>query len=83
MHPLDIFSDSPKFFIFEKEANKTNFGGVLTLFFSIIMTLISILYFLDYIEMDIHILKIPHFFKIFHIGIIFLNIIPTLLFIFL
>ena len=45
MNSLDIFSDSPRYFIFQKETNKTNFGGVLTLFFSIIMILISFLYF--------------------------------------
>ena len=34
MHPLDLLSESPRFFIFKKEANKTNFGGVLFLFIS-------------------------------------------------
>jgi hypothetical protein len=60
MHPLDIFSDSPKYFIFQKETNKTNFGGVLTLFFSTIMIFISILYFLDYSDLDNYSIEYSH-----------------------
>jgi len=60
MHPLDIFSDSPKYFIFQKETNKTNFGGVLTLLFSIIMIFFSILYLLDYKDMDKYSIEYSH-----------------------
>jgi len=60
MHSLDIFSDSPKYFIFQKETNKTNFGGVLTLFFSLIMIFFSILYLLDYLEMDNYSIEYSH-----------------------
>ena len=60
MHPLDIFSDSPHYFIFQKETNKTNFGGVLTLFFSLIIAFISILYFLDYIDLDQYSIEYSH-----------------------
>jgi len=60
MHPLDIFSDSPKYFIFQKETNKTNFGGVLTLFLGLIMILLSVLYFLDYYEMNNYSIEYSH-----------------------
>ena len=60
MHPLDIFSDSPKYFIFQKETNKTNFGGVLTLFFILIMIFISLLYLLDYIDMNNYSIEYSH-----------------------
>ena len=63
MHPLDIFSDSPKYFIFQKETNKTNFGGVLTLFFSLIMIFISVLYLLDYNEMNDYSIEYSHIIK--------------------
>ena len=48
MHFLDFLSESPKFYIFQRETNKTNFGGVLFLIYVIIMILISLLYILDY-----------------------------------
>jgi hypothetical protein len=60
MHPLDILSDSPKYFIFQKEANKTNFGGVLTLFFGLFMIFISILYFLDYNDLNDYSIEYSH-----------------------
>ena len=44
---LDILSDSPKNFIFKKEANKTNFGGFLTIIFLLVFLLFTILYILD------------------------------------
>ena len=47
---IDILSDSPKNFIFQKETNKTKFGGILTLAFFIVFTFISILYILDYFD---------------------------------
>ena len=47
---LDILSDSPKNFIFKKESNKTNFGGVLTIIFLLVFLLFVILYLLDYYE---------------------------------
>ena len=45
---LDFISTSPNFFIFQNEANKTNFGGVLFLIYIIIMFFISLGYILDY-----------------------------------
>ena len=50
LNVLDILSDSPKNFIFQKEANKTNFGGLLTVIFLSAFLLLSILYILDYKE---------------------------------
>ena len=52
MHYLDFFSDSPKAYIFQKGANKTKFGGFLFIIYIIIMTLISIVYILDYVYND-------------------------------
>ena len=49
-HALDLLSDSPKNFIFQREANKTNFGGILTILFFISFIFISILYILDYVD---------------------------------
>ena len=50
LNVLDILSDSPKNFIFQKESNKTNFGGLLTVIFLSAFLLLSILYILDYKE---------------------------------
>jgi len=47
---LDILSDSPKNFILKKEANKTNFGGLLAIIFLSAFLLLTILYILDYWE---------------------------------
>ena len=48
MYFLDYLNESPNIFIFQKKANKTNFGGVLFLLYIIIMILISFAYILDY-----------------------------------
>ena len=50
MDYLDFFSDSPKTYIFQKEANKTKFGGILFIIYIIIMCFISLAYILDYIN---------------------------------
>ena len=44
MNFLDFMSDSPKNFIFQKESNKTNFGGIITLLYLLSLLLISIAY---------------------------------------
>ena len=68
MRVLYFFSESPSIFIFQKEANKTKFGGFLFLLFSVLILLISssyIIYFLiDYkngelYEIQSSIIKIP------------------------
>ena len=45
---LDFLNNSPNFFIFQNETNKTNFGGVLFLIYIIVMVFISLAYILDY-----------------------------------
>ena len=54
MNFLDFLNESPKFFIFQKKANKSNFGGVLFLIYILIMILISLAYILDYAFNDIY-----------------------------
>ena len=64
MHFLDFLSESPKFFFFQKEVNKTNFGGVLMLIYLILMALITVYYIIDYINRenyDIQYKKISNF----------------------
>ena len=50
MHSLDFISQSPRLFIFHKESNKTNFGGILFLIYLIICLAIFLYYLLDYIK---------------------------------
>ena len=52
MHFLDFFSDSPKFFIFEKDYNKTNFGGILMVIYILAISLITAYYIIDYINAE-------------------------------
>ena len=49
MENIDFLSSSPSFSIFQKKSNKIKFGGVIFLFYIIIMAFISLLYILDYI----------------------------------
>ena len=44
MRNIDFLSEYPRIFIFEKEVNKTNFGGILFLLYIIIMLIISAYY---------------------------------------
>jgi len=48
MRNLDFLSEYPRTYIFEKDVNKTNFGGVLFLIYAIIMLIISFSYILDF-----------------------------------
>ena len=48
MNALDFLSGPPQISIFEKNSNKTNLGGVLTLIYLIIILIISIAYIYDY-----------------------------------
>ena len=50
MHPLDFISQSPQTFIFQKETNKTNLGGILFLVYLLICLGIFLFYLLDYTE---------------------------------
>ena len=48
LHRLDFFSNSPKNFIFQNTSNKTNFGGVQTLIYFILLSAIVIYHIIDY-----------------------------------
>ena len=48
MHPLDIISQSPNLYLFQKQSNKTNFGGFLFLVYLVIIILVLIYYIVDY-----------------------------------
>ena len=48
MNYLDFLSSSPNLFIFQKKANKTNFGGVLFIIYILICLSIFIYLLLDY-----------------------------------
>ena len=50
LNPLDIISDSPNLYLFQKKSNKTNFGGFLFLIYLIIVILIIIYYYIDYTQ---------------------------------
>ena len=49
---LDFLSGTPSTFIFKKNKNKTDFGGVLFLIYMIIMALITLTYIYDYLMND-------------------------------
>ena len=57
MNYLDFFSQPPTMFIFQKNSNKTTFGGVLFLIYMIIMIIISLIYILDYFLNDKYIVE--------------------------
>ena len=46
MNSIDFLCKPPNFYIFHKNANKTKFGGVLTLIYGIIMIIIIYIIFL-------------------------------------
>ena len=48
MRKVDFLSDSPKMYIFEKNSNKTTFGGFLTVIYIIIAFLIAFAYIYNY-----------------------------------
>jgi len=48
MNSLDFLNSQHQYYIFGKETNKTNFGGVSFLIYLIIMIFISLIYILDY-----------------------------------
>ena len=52
MNAIDFFNLPPQYSIFQKETNKTQFGGILFLIYLIIMFLISLAYILDYAVND-------------------------------
>ena len=48
MHKFDFLSGAPKTLIFQKDSNKTNMGGILTLIYLILALLIIITYIYDF-----------------------------------
>ena len=48
MNPIDVISNSPKVYIFQKISNKKNLGGLLTLIYFIFFILLFLIYFYDY-----------------------------------
>ena len=52
MHSFDFFSVPPHTFIFQKESNKTNFGGFCCILYMIVMLCISLLYLIDFFIND-------------------------------
>ena len=52
MHFLDFISSPPKVFIFEKQANKTNLGGVFFFIYILVLIIISIFYLFRFINAD-------------------------------
>ena len=52
MNTLDLISDSPRLYIFQKGSNKTNLGGILTIVYFIILILIFMAYLYNYLNGD-------------------------------
>ena len=50
MRKIDYISKAPQLFIFRNEANQNNLGGILFLIYLIILSLLSIVYFYEYIN---------------------------------
>ena len=64
MNCLDFISESPRNYIFQKNANKTNFGGVITLLYLLTLIIISIIYIYDFYrngEYEVNYLTINQF----------------------
>ena len=52
MYNFDFLSSAPRNFIFQKNTNKTNFGGFLSVIYFIIFLIVSIYYLLSYYNED-------------------------------
>ena len=52
MRKLDFISEGPHLSIFQEDANKNNFGGILFLIHLIILLVLAIIYISDYVEKD-------------------------------
>jgi hypothetical protein len=57
MHFLDFVSESPRNFIFQKETNKTNFGGIISFLYLLILIIISSGYLYDYYKNDKYVIN--------------------------
>ena len=52
MNHFDFLSDTPKFYIFQQESNKTKFGGLLFILYLFLVILIALYYMVHYIKND-------------------------------
>ena len=65
MNVLDFISDSPRTYIFQNRANKTNLGVILTLIYLIILLLLAVTYLYDFYNYERY--EYSYFFKYFPI----------------
>ena len=65
MNVLDFISDSPRTYIFQNRANKTNLGGIVTLIYLIILLLLAVTYLYDFYNYERY--EYSYFFKYFPI----------------
>ena len=61
MKLLDFLSNSPKYFIFEKDSNKTTFGGVLTIIYLIALLIIAFIFIYNYETNNKYIITYGHY----------------------
>ena len=61
MKLLDFLSNSPKNFIFEKDSNKTTFGGVLTIIYLIALLIIAFIFIYNYETNNKYIITYGHY----------------------
>lgn len=54
MYALDFFNTSPQYSIFQKETNKTTFGGIIFLLFLIGMFILSLAYIYSIMQLMIN-----------------------------
>lgn len=63
MRLLDFLSNSPKNFIFEKDSNKTTFGGVLTILYLIVLFIMAFIFLYNYEINSKYIITYNHYQK--------------------
>ena len=63
MRALDVLSISPKNFIFEKDANKTTFGGVLTILYLLVLFIMAFIFLYNYETNSKYIITYNHYQK--------------------
>ena len=63
MRLLDFLSNSPKNYIFEKDSNKTTFGGVLTILYLIVLFIMAFIFLYNYEINSKYIITYNHYQK--------------------
>ena len=61
LHKLDFLSNAPRNLTFQNTSNKTNFGGTITLFYIIVVLIISVFYLVDYIVKEDYSIEYIHY----------------------